>query len=156
MSTVTVSQAVLSELAKLATLFNEYRQFQGEASDLGASQEFLRARFNHGESVAFIAHDGEVSVGFAQLYPIYSSVSLKRVFVLNDLFVCESGRRKGVASKLLAAVEAYAWSLSAVRVTLNVAKSNVAGQALYEAQGWSQDSQFFMYHRFQTMSATPK
>ena len=148
MSSVTVSQAVLSDLAALAKLFNEYREFQGQSSDLQASQEFLRARFNHGESVVFIAHDREVPVGFAQLYPSYSSVALKRVFVLNDLFVHESGRRKGVASKLLAAVEAYAWSLSAVRVTLNVAKTNVAGQELYESQGWSQDSQFFMYHRF--------
>jgi GNAT superfamily N-acetyltransferase len=148
MSSVTVRQAVLSDLAELATLFNQYREHQGEANDLIAAQQFLQARFNHGESVVFIAHDANVPVGFAQLYPIYSSVSLKRVFVLNDLFVHESGRRKGVASKLLTAIETYAWSLGAVRVTLNVARNNKSGQALYEAKGWSQDSQFFMYHRF--------
>jgi ribosomal protein S18 acetylase RimI-like enzyme len=148
MHTVTVRQAVLSDLAELAKLFDQYREFQGEKSDLAAAQLFLQARFNHGESVVFIAQSESVLVGFAQLYPSYSSVSLARVFVLNDLFVHESGRRRGVASKLLAAVEAYAWSLGAVRVTLNVGRNNVAGQALYEAQGWSQDSQFFMYHRF--------
>jgi GNAT superfamily N-acetyltransferase len=148
MSRITVRQAVLSDLAELAKLFNEYREFQGEKSDLAAAQQFLQARFNHGESVIFIAQDENVSLGFAQLYPSYSSVSLERVFVLNDLFVHEFGRRKGVASELLAAVETYAWSLGAVRVTLNVARTNKSGQALYEAQGWSQDSQFFMYHRF--------
>jgi GNAT superfamily N-acetyltransferase len=148
MNCITVRQAVLSDLAELAKLFNEYREFQGEQSDLAAAQQFLKARFNHGESVIFVAEDENLPVGFAQLYPSYSSVSLERVFVLNDLFVHESGRRKGVASELLAAVETYAWSLRAVRVTLNVARTNKSGQALYEAQGWSQDSQFFMYHRF--------
>jgi ribosomal protein S18 acetylase RimI-like enzyme len=148
MSHITVRQAVLADLAELAKLFNEYREFQGQKSDLAAAQRFLQARFNHGESVAFVAQDGDVPVGFAQLYPSYSSVSLERVFVLNDLFVHESGRRKGVASELLAAVESYAWALGATRVTLNVARTNTSAQALYEAQGWGQDSQFYMYHRF--------
>lgn len=148
MSEVAVRQAVVSDLDELAVLFDQYRQFQGEASDLSAARDFLQARFDHGESVAFVAHLMDSPVGFAQLYPSYSSVSLARVFVLNDLFVQESGRRKGVASKLLAAVESYALSLGAVRVTLNVARDNQHGQALYEALGWSRDRQFHMYHRY--------
>ena len=84
----------------------------------------------------------------AQLYPSYSSTSLARVFILNDLFVHDRARRKGVASKLLAALEGYAWSHGAARVTLNVAKDNQRGQALYEGRGWSRDAQFFMYHRY--------
>jgi GNAT superfamily N-acetyltransferase len=148
MSNITVRQAVLSDLEELAVLFNQYREFQGQASDLPAARDFLQARFDHGESVVFVAHLENAPVGLAQLYPSYSSVSLARVFVLNDLFVQELGRRRGVASKLLAAVESYAWSLGAVRVTLNVARDNVHGQALYEALGWSQDRHFHMYHRY--------
>jgi len=34
------------------------------------------------------------------------------------------------------------------RVTLNVTMENLPGQQLYEAQGWSKDAQFFMYHRY--------
>lgn len=148
MNSITVRQAVLSDLDDLAPLFDMYRSFQGKPGDLRAAREFLLARLDHGESVVFIAHEGRTPVGFAQVYPSYSSVSLARVFVLNDLFVQEAGRRKGVASGLLAAVEGYAWSLGAARVTLNVARDNAPGQALYEAQGWNQDAQFFMYHRF--------
>jgi len=148
MSSIAVHQAVFSDLEELAILFNQYREFQGKASDLPAAREFLQARFNHGESIVFLAHEGNLTVGFAQLYPSYSSTSLARVFILNDLFVHESGRRKGVASRLLAAAEGYAWALGAARVTLNVARDNKAGQALYKAQGWSQDAEFFMYHRF--------
>jgi ribosomal protein S18 acetylase RimI-like enzyme len=148
MNSIAVRQAVLTDLEELAQLFDQYRQFQGQASDLTAARDFLRARFDHGESVIFMAHEGEQPVGFAQLYPSFSSVALARVFVLNDLFVHESGRRKGVASKLLAAIEAYATAQGAVRITLVVAKPNTAAQALYEATGWQQDEHFFMYHRY--------
>jgi GNAT superfamily N-acetyltransferase len=147
-SSIQVRQAVFSDLETLANLFNEYRVFQGKASDLPAAVAFLKARFDHGESVVFLASEGAAPLGFAQLYPIYSSTALARVFILNDLFVHESGRRRGVGSLLLSAVESYAWSHGAARVTLNVAIENTSGQALYEAQGWSKDAQFFMYHRF--------
>jgi GNAT superfamily N-acetyltransferase len=147
-SSIQVRQAVFSDLEALALLFDEYRVFQGKASDLPAASAFLQARFDHGESVVFLAFEGVAPVGFAQLYPIYSSTALARVFILNDLFVHESCRRKGVGSLLLSAVEGYAWSHGAARVTVNVAIENTSGQALYEAQGWSKNAQFFMYHRF--------
>jgi GNAT superfamily N-acetyltransferase len=131
MPSITVRQAVFADLDVLADLFNQYREFQGCASQPAAARAFLRAHFDHGEAVVFLAHEGTQAVGFAQLYPSYSSTALARVFVLNDLFVCPSGRRKGVASGLLMAMEAYAWAQGAARVTLNVARDNLPGQALY-------------------------
>lgn len=148
MKIISVRQASLADLEDIAALFNQYREFQGMGSDLHAAREFLRERFNHGESTIFLAFDEGCAVGFAQLYPIYSSVSLKRVFILNDLFVHESVRRRGAATKLLVAVESYAWCLGSCRVTLNVARENISGQVLYESEGWKQDDQFYMYHLF--------
>jgi GNAT superfamily N-acetyltransferase len=148
MDQLSVRQATLSDLDQLALLFDQYRQFQGQAPDLTAATAFLRARFDHDESAIFLASNGPQALGFAQLYPSFSSVSLQRVVILNDLFVAEGGRRQQVASRLLAAVEAYAWSHGACRITLNVARTNGAGQALYETRGWKQDDQFFMYHRY--------
>jgi GNAT superfamily N-acetyltransferase len=148
MDRIQVRQAVYADIEDLANLFDQYRVFQGKQSDLSAAHSFLKARFDHGESVVFIAFENSTALGFAQLYPSYSSTSLARVFVLNDLFVRENGRRKGIASELLVALESYAWSHQAARVTLNVAIENTVGQQLYETLGWSKDSQFFMYHRF--------
>lgn len=147
MTPITVRQAVFSDLDKLAQLFDLYRVFQGKSSDLAAGHAFLRARFDHGESVVFMAWEGLTPVGFVQLYPSYSSTAMARVFILNDLFVHERGRRKSVGSKLLAAVEGYARAHGAVRVSLNVALDNLPAQALYKAHGWSQDAQFLMFHR---------
>lgn len=148
MDTMTVRQAVMADLEMLAALFDAYRQFQGQASDVPAARAFLQQRLDHGESVLFVCHEGTEPLGFAQLYPIFSSVSLSRVFVLNDLFVHAHGRRKGVAASLLSALEAYAWSLGAARISLNVARDNLSAQELYRKQGWQQDEQYFMVHRF--------
>lgn len=142
-----VCRAGIDDLDEALELFEEYREFQGQPRDRAAARAFLQARFEHGDSIVFIARRADAPMGFAQVYPSHSSVALARVFILNDLFVRASGRLHGVASRLLAAVEAHAWSLGAARLTLNVARDNVEAQALYEARGWRRDQQFHMYHR---------
>jgi ribosomal protein S18 acetylase RimI-like enzyme len=146
MSNITVRQAALSDVEALCLLFDSYRQFYGRNSDISAAREFLLARFNHGESVLFIAHEGATPVGFTQLYPSFSSVSLARVFVLNDLYVSEQARRKGIATKLMSAATDFAKSLGAVRISLSTATNNETAQALYQSAGWKRDEQFFVYH----------
>ena len=146
MSAITIRQAVLSDIDALAFLFDNYRQFYGRSSDVGAAREFLTARFNHGESVVFIAHEDNTPVGFVQLYPSFSSVSLARTFVLNDLFVREPWRRSGIASQLMAAAVEFAKSSDAVRLSLSAAITNGTAQAVYQSSGWKRDEQFYVYH----------
>ncbi|SEA99835.1 Ribosomal protein S18 acetylase RimI [Thiothrix caldifontis] len=146
MNTVTVRQATLSDLDALVPLFDGYRQFYGRASDAQAVWAFLLDRFNHGDSALFLAVEGQTPIGFTQLYPSFSSVSLARTFILNDLFVQEQSRRKGVASKLLSAAIAFANTLGAVRVSLSTAITNETAQALYQSAGWKRDEQFFVFH----------
>lgn len=147
-----IRQAAFADLDTLAPVFDQYRQFQGQPSDLPAVRAFLRSRFDHGESVVFLACRGEEAVGFANVYGIYTSIALKRAFILNDLFVAPAARRVGVAAALLGAVEAYAWALDGARVTLNVARSNTTAQATYEAAQWQRDEQFYMYNRYRPTS----
>jgi GNAT superfamily N-acetyltransferase len=146
MSNISVRQAVLSDLEFIAPLFDDYRQFYRGESDVCAAHAFLSARFNYGDSVLFIAFDGNTPAGFTQLYPSYSSVSLARIFILNDLFVNKSARRKGVGSKLLSASVAYASALGAAYVSLATETTNKAAQALYQSAGWELDEQFIVYH----------
>lgn len=146
MKQILVRQAVLDDLEALAPLLDAYRQFYEKASDLAAARAFLRERFNHGESVVFLALDGAVPVGFTQLYPSFSSASLARTFILNDLFVIPSHRRTGVGARLLHAATGYARSLGAVRVTLTTDIKNTSAQATYEAEGWKRDQDYYVYH----------
>jgi len=141
----TVRQATIQDLEQLVPLFDGYRQFYGRASDVAAAREFLLARFTHNESTLFIAHEGERAIGFTQLYPSFSSISLARIFILNDLFVHEQARRKGVASALLSAAVNFATALGADRLSLSTAITNDAAQALYHSAGWKRDDQFLVY-----------
>lgn len=147
MTTLLVRQAVVADLRAVADLFDRFRQFQGQPPAREACLAFLRERFDHGESVVFLATLDDRPAGFAQLYPSFSSTALARVYILNDLYVAADARRSGAASALLAAVEQHAWAFGACRVSLNVLQSNVDAQALYRARGWVQDNEFFMFHR---------
>ena len=145
MQQITVRQAVAYDLDALTTLFDGYRQFYGQTSDLPAARTFLRARFNLRDSVVFIAHQGQLPVGFTQLYPSLSSVSMARVFVLNDLYVHPSARRIGVAARLIAAAIHHARAEGAIRLSLSTACTNTSAQALYASLGWKRDDQFLVY-----------
>lgn len=144
--TTNLYQATLADLDDLTNLFDGYRQFYGKASDLPAARAFLRQRFEHGESTLFIARQDGAAVGFCQLYPSFSSVSLARTFIVNDLFVLPYARRAGVGQALLDAAIGYGKTLGAVRLTLSTAIGNETAQALYQTAGWARDQQFYVYH----------
>lgn len=145
MTSISVRQAVLADLSDLAPLFDAYRQFYGQGSDLAAAREFLRARFEHGESTLFIAHAGATPVGLAQLYPAFSSISLRRIFVLNDLFVSREYRKGGAGSALLGAAAAFGRTLGAQSLFLSTAVTNTAAQSVYSAGGWKRDDEYYVY-----------
>ncbi len=149
MSLITIRQATVADLEPLSVLFDGYRQFYERDSNVAAAKQFLLDRFNHAESVLFIAHEGANPVGFTQLYPSFSSVSLGRIFILNDLFVDASGRRKGVGAALLSAAVDYAKAVGAIRLGLSTGLTNTTAQALYEAEGWERDDDFFYTYSIQ-------
>lgn len=142
----TVRQAVFSDIDAIAPLFDRYRQFYGYNSDPESAREFLAARFNHGESTLFIACQGDSAIGFTQLYPSFSSASLSRTWILNDLFVSESHRGNGVGKMLLKAATDFAKATGATRLTLATGVNNTPAQALYQSCDWKRDEQFFVYH----------
>jgi GNAT superfamily N-acetyltransferase len=146
MNSITIRQAVLADLDVVAGLFDGYRQFYEQVSDLVAARNFLRARFEHGQSVILLAESQGQAVGFTQLYPSFSSVSMARVFVLNDLFVAPTARRLGVGEALLTAAADHALQMGAVRLSLTTDVQNLPAQALYESMGWARDQKFYAYH----------
>jgi GNAT superfamily N-acetyltransferase len=140
-----VRQASLADLDLVAPLFDRYRQFYGKASDPEGAREFLRVRLERAESVVLLAFDNGVAVGFTQLYPSFSSVSMAPILILNDLFVADEARRCGVGATLLAAAAAHGRRAGAVRLALSTALTNGAAQRVYERMGWRRDTVFCVY-----------
>jgi ribosomal protein S18 acetylase RimI-like enzyme len=140
-----VSQAVSENLEELSSLFDRYRIFYKSSSDIEAAKKFLQERFQKSDSVIFAASDDGRMIGFTQLYPTFSSVSMKRVWILNDLFVEEAQRRKGIANSLMDAAEKFARETEAVRIILATQISNMLAQELYESRGYLKDEEFYHY-----------
>jgi len=133
-------------MESLVPLFDAYRVFYGKASDVAVARSFLLERFQHNQSVLFLALQANgTAVGFTQLYPSFSSVSAARTFILNDLYVVPEARRSGVAIKLLEAAANHGRAVGAIRLSLSTAIDNDTAQALYVSQGWVRDTKFYAY-----------
>ncbi len=138
-----------NELDDLVPLFDEYRQFYGQRSDESAARAFLGDRIERDESVIYVAYaNPKEAAGFTQLYPSFSSVSLKPLWVLNDLFVRSDIRRGGVGRALLERARRHAVETGAKGLVLNTGVTNKVAQTLYESCGWKRDDEFFQYHLF--------
>lgn len=146
MNEIQVRLAVLADLPFLVPLLDAYRVFYGCDSDVEAARRFLLERFTHGESVLFLAVTADAAVGFCQLYPSFSSVSLAKTFILNDLYVVPNYRKQGLGTMLLAEAAGFARDFGVIRLTLSTATTNHAVQGLCEQAGWLRDQNFFVYN----------
>ena len=141
-----VRKAKLSDLMYLSQLFDEYRQFYQQVSNIEAATDFIQQRLKKADSIIFVADNGAGLLGFTQLYPSYSSVSMQRIWVLNDLYVSSDARQCGVAQKLMNAANIWAKETMSKGLILETDLDNKKAQKLYDKLGYiRQDS---TYHYF--------
>ncbi|MBL4964350.1 GNAT family N-acetyltransferase [Bacillus halotolerans] len=140
-----IRQALPADAAAIAPLFHQYREFYKQASDLEGAEAFLKARLENEESVIFIAEENGEFIGFTQLYPAFSSVAMKRIYILNDLFVASSVRKKGVGRRLLSAAKDYAAENGAKYLKLQTEHHNRTARSLYEQNGYEEETAFVHY-----------
>ncbi|MEM8894731.1 MAG: GNAT family N-acetyltransferase [Bacteroidota bacterium] len=139
-----IVQATNDHLDQLMSLFNDYRQFYGQESDIMGARIFLQQRVEKKESIIFMALEDEAALGFTQLYPTYSSVTMEKFYILNDLYVDEKQRNRGIGERLLHQAKKFATDFKLKGLALETAKDNPA-QKLYERLGWKKDDDFFHY-----------
>ena len=140
-----IFQATMEDLEGMSNLFNLYRIFYQQESDIEGAKTYIKKRLVNEDSVIFVVRDREVYVGFTQLYPTFSSVSMKRTWILNDLYVDKTARKKGVGEMLLQKAKDYAIETGAKSISLSTAIDNYAAQRLYEKSGYTKDSPFYQY-----------
>ena len=134
------------DVKKVSFLFDAYRQFYGRKSNLEFAQQFLLQRLTNNESVIFAAgKDEKEFAGFVQLYPVFSSLSMSRVWVLNDLYVKEAYRRQGIAEQLMAKVHQFGTTSGAGSIVLETAPDNTKAQELYKKLGYQRDTMLHLF-----------
>ncbi|AMQ06425.1 MULTISPECIES: GNAT family N-acetyltransferase [Sporosarcina] len=142
---MSILKATGNDLDSLAELLDLYRVFYQQKSNINGAKEFIKDRLSNEESVIFIAFDENNPIGFVQLYPSFSSVSLKRTWILNDLYVMESVRGKGFGEKLIKKAISFAADTGAKGILLETNVENITAQKLYEKIGFTKEKNYFYF-----------
>lgn len=141
-------RASITDINKIAPLFDAYRQFYEQEPNLEFAKAFIGARLNNNESIIFIAEDdAQTALGFCQIYPSFCSVIGAPIYVLYDLFVSPSARQSGLGKMLLEQARQHAHENNIPRMDLTTAKTNLNAQSLYESLGWVRDEIFYAYNK---------
>lgn len=144
-----IRKAGPTDLDQLAELFNQYRIFYKKESDVKAGKQFLSDRMKNNESEIFIAIDEEKKLtGFVQLYPIFSSTRMKRLWLLNDLFVMPASRGQGVSIALIERAKELCRATNSCGLLLETSKTNTVGNQLYPRTDFvlESDSNFYVWN----------
>ena len=143
-----IIEANTDYLEDLSLLFDLYRQFYRQPSNISEAKQFLKERIVNKESVIYVSkeEDGSLS-GFVQLYPIFTSVGLKRLWLLNDLFVKKEYRKKGIARNLIDRCKKLTKETNASGLLLETSKNNLEGNVLYPTEGFTlvDESNFYFW-----------
>lgn len=134
-------RAGMEDLGSLTILFDNYRKFYKQPADIIGAEVFLRDRMFNKESVVFIAeNDNEVMTGFVQLFPIFSSTRMKRLWLLNDLFIEPEFRGKGISIALINECKNLCRKTNSCGMILETAKTNTIGNRLYAKTDFLKDA----------------
>ncbi len=144
---MTIKKVSIEDLGKVVTLFDLYRQFYNQKSDVHSAEKFLSERIRNNESIIFLATEetGNLAIGFVQLYPLFSSVGMKPVWLLNDLYVHSDYRKQGVAEALIKISAEFAKKTNSSGIILETQISNVNAQKLYDKLGFKRDEEHYYY-----------
>ena len=135
-----ILKAEIQHLHDLIPLFDGYRIFYKQKSDFIGAKEFLSNRLTNHESIIYIAYIEELPAGFIQLYPIFSSVTMQPMFILNDIFVDSSYRKSGVGKALIERAQDLCEELEYKGMILETQPENVIAQSIYENCGFEKDN----------------
>ncbi|WP_447642324.1 MULTISPECIES: GNAT family N-acetyltransferase [Chitinophagaceae] len=134
---MTIRKANINDLDDLAILFDGYRVFYEKASDMAAAKFFLKERLDNMDAALFVAEDvSKQLVAFTQLYPLFSSTRMRKLWLLNDLFVDPAFRGKGISVALIEKAKELCRDTNACGMLLETAKSNTIGNNLYPKTGF--------------------
>ncbi|QIA04162.1 GNAT family N-acetyltransferase [Pseudomonas fluorescens] len=144
--TLRALRATTTHLDAVAKLFDAYRGFYGQPSNLEQSRAFIAERMAGNESAIFLVEDesGE-ALGFVQLYPTFSSIDAHRTWLLSDLFTTPAARGRGVGRLLMNTARDFAVETGAKGLVLETATDNFSAQGLYESLGWVRDTGYYTY-----------
>ena len=129
------------DLATIVRLSRDFAKFEDLSNDCEITEERLDAAM-FGQT-AFVegtlAFDGEKPIAYALFYPNFASFRGQRGFYLEDIFVLDDYRGKGVGEEILKEIARLAKVRGFERIDFQVLDWNLAAIAFYEKFGAVRD-----------------
>ncbi|QQM26132.1 GNAT family N-acetyltransferase [Elizabethkingia sp. M8] len=138
--------ATLQDLESLTLIFEKYRDFYKKQGDYEGAKSFLKERISNNQSVIYIAEADGKTIGFTQLYPLFSSTRMKKLWLLNDLYVEEEYRQKGISIALIDKAKELCRETGACQLSLETSKTNMVGNNLYPTTDFQLDTESNFYY----------
>ena len=135
-----------SDIDQVAVLLEEFRLLYGAPPDLEKTLQYLKDRFENEQSKIFIALDGNEYLGFCQMYPTFSSISLKKLYILKELYVVKSHRKKGVAKELIQHAEKSAKRFNTIGLIIETRITNQSALKFYDSVGYLKEGEHIYYY----------
>ena len=137
-----------AHLEVLTQLFDDYRIFYEQKSDMPASRAFIQTNLQQERSrIYLLLDDAGAPIGFSQLYPAMCSLAMKPYYYLSDLYVIPSARKNGHARYLMNYITDHCTKEGAHRLSLDTATTNNITQHLYESLGYEREDVYVTYHQ---------
>ena len=147
--TVEITQVTQQTIDDLAHLLSEYQTFYKAVPDHQHNLKFLEHFLTSDDGTFFIAKNNNEAIGYVSLYFSYSSVSAKRIAILNDLYVKENNRQCGLGKKLIDYAITHAQQQGIKQVRWCTRIDNVKAQKLY-AKYDAVETDWFHYDLYQS------
>ncbi len=141
-----IVRAEIQNIPDLIPLFDGYRIFYRQQSDYVSAKQFLTERITKNESIIFMLYENENAIGFTQLFPLFSSVSMQPMYLLNDLYIEKNYRGQGYGKLLIDEAKKLCRSKNFKGLALQTEQDNPA-QRLYEREGFIKDPDLHYFWR---------
>jgi GNAT superfamily N-acetyltransferase len=136
-ATPQIAPVQAGEFERLLPLIAAYQRFY-EADDIDEERNrafFRRFLAPSRDGLLLDARDGDEIVGYTCLYWHFSSTQAVETVLMNDLFVSEPARGRGIGRALIEASVAVARGRGAAQLEWSTAPDNLTAQRLYDNTG---------------------
>lgn len=142
-----IKLGTINEAEAIGYMFDDYRQCYEQPSDYHACLAFVTDRLTNKDSYFLVVFDTDenIACGFVQIYPSFSSISMKKIFILNDLYVSPEYRKQGIAKDLINKAKDFAKEQNAGQIVIETRISNSSASKLYDSVGFAKEGEHLYY-----------
>jgi len=141
---IQIVQATENHINLLAPLYHHYRSGFHQDTNVNDVKNFLTKTIDLPNTAVVIAVKNvsakkQIALGFINMFCFYSTISFKKMWIINDIFVEETQRQQGIGKVLIRAAKDFALADGATHLLLETTPDNKAALALYASEGYVKD-----------------